>query len=60
MMKIKNSGVNPVSQLDWSVHIPAEWVAEGIAYLCTSAGDKYMGTDLELRSEETRRQIGLT
>lgn len=60
MAKIRASGVNPVSQLDWSVHITPEWVAEGIAYLCTSAGDNYVGTDLELRSEETRRLIGLT
>jgi NAD(P)-dependent dehydrogenase (short-subunit alcohol dehydrogenase family) len=59
MMKIKNSGVNPVSQLDWGVHVPPEWVAEGIAYLCTPAGDHYVGRDLELRSEEARRLIGL-
>lgn len=59
MAKIKASGVNPVSKLDWSEHIPSEWVAEGIAYLCTSAGDDFVGKDLELRSEETRRLIGL-
>ena len=59
MAKIKASGVNQVSQLDWSVHITPEWVAEGIAYLCTSAGDNYVGTDLELRTEEARRLIGL-
>lgn len=59
MAKIRNSGVNPVSQLDWSIHITPEWVAEGIAYLCTPAGDHYVGTDLELRTEEARRLIGL-
>jgi len=59
MAKIKASGVNPVSQLAWSEHIPPEWVAEGIAYLCTSAGDNYVGTDLELRSEEARKLVGL-
>ena len=59
MAKIKASGVNPVSQLDWSEHITPEWVAEGIAYLCTEAGGKYVGTDLELRTEEARRLIGL-
>ena len=59
MAKIKASGVNQVSQLDWSVHITPEWVAEGIAYLCTPAGDHYVGKDLELRSEEARRLIGL-
>jgi len=59
MAKIKRSGVNQVSQLDWSTHISPEWVAEGIAYLCTSAGDNYVGTDLELRNDETKRLIGL-
>ena len=59
MAKIKASGVNQVSQLDWSTHITPEWVAEGIAYLCTPAGDHYVGKDLELRSEEARRLIGL-
>ena len=59
MAKIRGSGVNSVSKLDWSVHITPEWVAEGIAYLCTAAGDNYVGTDLELRSESERRLIGL-
>jgi len=59
MMKIKNSRINPVSQLEWSVHISPEWVAEAVAYLCTAAGDNYVGTDLELRSEKERRLVGL-
>jgi len=59
MATIKRSGINQVSQLDWSDHISPEWVAEGIAYLCTSAGDNYVGTDLELRNDETKRLIGL-
>lgn len=59
MAKIKASGINMVSQLDWSSHISPEWVAEGIAYLCTPAGDNYVGTDLELRTEEARRLVGL-
>lgn len=58
-VSIKASGINPVSQLDPSVHIPAEWPAKAIAYLCTEDGKKYAGDDLSLRAEESRRDIGL-
>ena len=34
---IASSGVNPVSQLDWSSHISPEIVAEAILWLCTDA-----------------------
>lgn len=46
---IKASGLNPVSQLDPSVHIPASWVGEAICWLCTPAGDAYRGVDCSLR-----------
>jgi len=56
---IKTSGVNPVSQLDWSTHISPEWVGEAIAWLTTDAGRAYDGDDLSLKTEEARRAIGL-
>jgi len=56
---IKASGINPVSQLDPSVHIPAEWVGEAISWLCTKAGDTYRGTDCSLRDEDVRQSVGL-
>lgn len=56
---IKASGINPVSQLDPSAHIPAEWAAEAVAWLCTEAGAPYAGTDLSLKTEEGRRLVGL-
>ncbi|WP_299809533.1 SDR family oxidoreductase [uncultured Roseibium sp.] len=56
---IKASGVNPVSQLDPSVHIPAEWVGETICWLCTDAGDAYRGVDCSLRDEDVRKAVGL-
>lgn len=56
---IKASGINPVSQLDPSVHIPAEWVGETICWLCTEAGDAYRGVDCSLRDEEVRKSVGL-
>lgn len=56
---IKASGVNPVSQLDPSVHIPPEWVARAIAWLCTEAATAYAGGDFSLKTEEGRRAVGL-
>ncbi|MEP3046843.1 MAG: SDR family oxidoreductase [Roseibium sp.] len=56
---IKASGINPVSQLDPSVHIPAEWVGETICWLCTDAGDTYRGVDCSLRDEDVRKAVGL-
>lgn len=56
---IKASGINPVSQLDPSAHIPAAWAAEAVAWLCTDAGAAYAGTDFSLKTTEGRRQIGL-
>lgn len=56
---IKASGINPVSKLDPSAHIPAEWAAEAVAWLCTEAGAPYAGGDFSLKTEEGRRLVGL-
>lgn len=56
---IKDSGINPVSQLDWSVHISPEWVGKAIAWLATDAGRPYDGDDFSLKTEEGRRAVGL-
>ena len=58
-VQIKASGLNPVSQLDPGVHIPPEWVARGIAFLCTPAADRFRGTDFTLKSDEERALVGL-
>ena len=58
-VSIKDSGINPVSQLDPSVHIPAEWAARAVAWLCTDAGAEFAGTDFALRDEDNRRRVGL-
>lgn len=58
-ISIKASGLNPVSQLDPSVHIPAEWPAKAIAYLCTDQGKAYAGTDFSLKTEDGRQAVGL-
>ncbi len=56
---VKASGVNPVSQLDPSVHIPADWPARTIAWLCTEDAAEFAGTDFSLKSDEGRRRAGL-
>lgn len=58
-VKIKASGVNPVSQLDPGVHIPAAWVAQAIAHLCGPLGAEYAGTDFSMKTDEGRKRIGL-
>jgi len=58
-ISIKASGINPVSQLDPSAHISSEWVAKTIAWLCTSAADPHLGSDLSLKTDEGRAAVGL-
>jgi len=56
---IKASGINPVSQLDPSVHLAPEWAAKAIAWLCTKDAAEFAGTDVHLRDEAIRQRIGL-
>ena len=57
---IKASGVNRVSQLDWSDHIPADWPARAIVWLCTPEAAAHDGGDVSLRDPALRAQLGLT
>ncbi len=56
---IKASGINPVSQLDWDVHIPADWPARCLLWMCGADADKYCGEEISLREEGIRRAVGL-
>lgn len=56
---IKASGINPVSQLSASAHIPADWVAKAVAFLCGPEGSEFAGTDFSLKTNEGRERIGL-
>ena len=58
-VSIKDSGINPVSQLEPSDHIPPEWPAKAIAWLCTDAASEYAGTDFSIKTDEGRRLVGL-
>ena len=57
--EIRASGINPVSQLPRTAHIPADWVANTIGWLCGPDGAQYAGTDFSLKTNEGRRAAGL-
>ncbi|MDO6522854.1 SDR family oxidoreductase [Shimia thalassica] len=57
--EIKSSGVNPVSKLDWSDHIPPEWPAKCLLWMCGPGGDDWLGDEISLRDEGIRKAVGL-
>ncbi|MCW1955267.1 SDR family oxidoreductase [uncultured Lentibacter sp.] len=57
--EIKASGVNPVSEMNWEDHIPAEWPARALLWMCGAAADPFLGQELALRDEALRKAVGL-
>lgn len=57
---IKDSGINPVSRLDWSTHIPADWPARCLLWMCGPGADDLLGQEISLRDEDIRQKAGLT
>jgi NAD(P)-dependent dehydrogenase (short-subunit alcohol dehydrogenase family) len=58
-VRIKASGINPVSQLDPAVHIPADWPARALLWMCGPQADDWLGKEISLRDEGIRRAAGL-
>jgi NAD(P)-dependent dehydrogenase (short-subunit alcohol dehydrogenase family) len=56
---IRASGLNPVSQLDWSVHVPPEWPARALLWMCSADADDWRGTEVSLREAAIRQRLGL-
>lgn len=56
---IKASGINPISKLNWSDHIPPEWPARTILWMCGSVRDDIAGLEISLRDENIRKKVGL-
>lgn len=56
---IRDSGVNSVSQLDWSVHVPPEWPARTLVWMCGPEADGFLGEEVSLRDQDIRRRVGL-
>ncbi len=57
--EIKASGVNPVSRLEWSDHIPPDWPARTLLWMCGPTADEFIGAEISLRDEDIRRRVGL-
>ncbi|SDY32249.1 NADP-dependent 3-hydroxy acid dehydrogenase YdfG [Jannaschia faecimaris] len=56
---IKASGVGPVAALEWEDHIPPEWVADALVWMCSAQADDLKGTEVSLRDPDIRQRIGL-
>lgn len=57
--EIKRSGVNPVAQLNWEDHIPPEWPAKTLVWMCGAEADPWLGQDVKLRDDDIRKAVGL-
>jgi len=51
--------VNAVSQLDWSDHIPPEWPAQALVWMCGPEADRWLGDDVSLRDPAVRAAVGV-
>lgn len=56
---IRDSSINPVSQLDWSSHISVDDVAQAVAWLTQEESREFDGQDFSLKTAEGRRAAGL-
>ncbi len=58
--EIRASGINPVSRLDWSEHIPPDWPARALVWMSTPDADEFVGQEISLRDGAIRKRLGLT
>lgn len=58
-VSIKESGINPVSEIAWEDHIPPEWAAKTLVWMSTPDSDDWRGQVISLRNEDIRRSVGL-
>ena len=58
--EIKASGINRVSQLDWSDHIPANWPARTLLWMCSPDANGFIGQEISLRDPDIRAKVGLS
>ncbi len=57
--EIKSSGINAVSKLNWDDHIPPEWVARTLLWMCSNDADDYLGEEVSLRDVEIRKRASV-
>ncbi len=58
--EIRASGINPVSRLEWSEHIPPDWPARALVWMSTPDADEFVGQEISLRDGAIRKRLGLT
>ncbi len=58
-VKIRASGINPISQIPRGDLSPVSHAVRGLVYLCGGAADDLIGTDVSMRDEAFRPRIGL-
>ena len=58
-VKIRASGINPVSQIPRGNLAPVEHAVRGLLYLCDNASDDLIGQDVSIRDEAVRQRVGL-
>ncbi len=56
---IQAAGINPVSKLAWSAHIPAEWAAEAVVWLTSDPAREHDGSDFSIKTDAGRAAVGL-
>lgn len=54
--EIKASGINAVAQLNWDDHIPPEWVARALLWMCSEDADEFKGHEVSLRDVAIRKR----
>ena len=57
---IRDSGINAVSRLDWTAHIPPDWPARALVWMCSADAEDWVGREVSLRDEGIRKRIGLS
>lgn len=57
--RIRDSGINRISQLDWSEHSPPDWVGRVLLWMATDAADAYLGEEVSLRDPAIMARLGL-
>lgn len=58
-VKIRASGINPISRIPRGDLAPVEHAVRGLLYLCGTAADDLQGQDVSIRDEAIRRRVGL-
>ena len=45
--------------MDWSEHIPPEWPAKALLWMCSKEADPFIGQEIYLKDPEILEAVGL-